>query len=135
MMLQMLLASAGLPFNPIPVTSLGDTAAAGTATAGVTFGADGALTSSGSDSILSKSRWAAAGFPGGYIRVTLNSGTAPTTGTTGSWLALSSARSWSWQRATVGTTNANITIEIATDSGGTNVIASKSSIGIAVTRE
>ena len=42
---------------------------------------------------------------------TLDSGTL-TSGTTGSWLALSSTRTWTLQQTVVGTNNAQITIQI-----------------------
>jgi hypothetical protein len=44
-------------------------------------------------------------------RATVNSG-AVTTGTTGTWLALSSTRAWTCQQFSVGAAEANLTIEI-----------------------
>ena len=59
-----------------------------------------------------------------YIRATLDSGSSPTSGdTVGSWLALSTDREWLWLRNTVGLTEGVLKIEIATDSGGTNIVA------------
>lgn len=62
-----------------------------------------------------------------YVRATLTSGTF-TTGTTGTWLALSSNRSWntSYTSNTPGSKVTTATFEIATDSGGTNVVVSAS---------
>jgi hypothetical protein len=62
-----------------------------------------------------------------YVRATLTSGTF-SSGTTGTWLALTSNRSW----VTLFTSNSpgnkmtTATFEIATDSGGTNVVVSAS---------
>ena len=60
-----------------------------------------------------------------YVRATLTSGTF-TTGTTGSWLALTTDREWTTLVNTSGTKSTTATFEIATDSGGTNVVASAS---------
>jgi hypothetical protein len=50
--------------------------------------------------------------PGSYeVRATLNSGTL-TSGTTGSWLALSTTREWTVERTLNGISSANLTIEI-----------------------
>ena len=61
-----------------------------------------------------------ASAPSDYeVRATLNSGTL-TSGTTGSWLALSSNRSWTLTRATVGAADqVNLTIEIRKGAGAT----------------
>ncbi len=45
------------------------------------------------------------------VRATLNSG-AVSSGTTGSWLALTSTRTWTVTRSVIGTSNANLTIEV-----------------------
>ena len=61
-----------------------------------------------------------ASAPSDYeVQATLNSGTL-TSGTTGSWLALTSNRSWTLTRATVGAADqVNLTIEIRKGSGAT----------------
>lgn len=51
-------------------------------------------------------------------RVTVNSGTL-TSGTTGTWTALSSTQTWNVTRSTVGTKACNITVEIRLTSSGT----------------
>jgi hypothetical protein len=96
-------------------------AGAGTQTATYTLESDGdvvtATTGGGSvdagDWIVPK-----ASAPSDYeVRATLVSGTL-STGTTGSWLALSSNRSWTLQRVTVGAaTQVTLTIEIRKGSG------------------
>ena len=45
------------------------------------------------------------------VRATLNFG-AVSSGTTGSWLALTSTRTWTVTRSVIGTANANLTIEV-----------------------
>jgi hypothetical protein len=57
-----------------------------------------------------------------YVRATLDSGTF-NSGTTGSWLALTSNRSWVVRVFTLSSRSTTATFEIATDSGGTNVVA------------
>jgi len=59
----------------------------------------------------------------GYeVRVTHNSGTAPTSGTLGSWLALTSNRTWELTNSVAGTTlSSNITVEIRVAGGGATV--------------
>lgn len=60
-----------------------------------------------------------------FVRATLVSGTF-NTGTTGSWLALTSNRSWIVRVFTAAGRSTTATFEIATDSGGTNIVASAS---------
>jgi hypothetical protein len=62
-----------------------------------------------------------------YVRATLTSGTF-TSGTTGTWLALTSNHSWrtAYTFNTPGNKMTTATFEIATDSGGTNVVVSAS---------
>lgn len=57
------------------------------------------------------------------VRATLNSGSL-TSGTTGSWLALSTTRTWVRQRIAIGSSSANLTIEVRRASDGL-VMASK----------
>lgn len=62
-----------------------------------------------------------------YVRATLTSGTF-TSGTTGTWLALTSNRSWrtAYTSNSPGNKKTTATFEIATDSAGTNVVVSAS---------
>jgi len=59
----------------------------------------------------------------GYeVRVTHDSGTFPTSGTLGSWLALTSNRTWELTNTVDGTTlYSNVTIEIRVAGGGATV--------------
>lgn len=62
-----------------------------------------------------------------YIRATVVTGTnltSPSSGTTGSWLQLNSARSWANSISSATNKQSKLTIEIATDAAGTNIIAS-----------
>ena len=59
-----------------------------------------------------------------YIRATLDSGDTVTTGTLNTWQILSSDRLWTWNYSGVpDTVDGTLKIEIATDSGGSNIIA------------
>lgn len=60
-----------------------------------------------------------------WCRLTVNSGSTPTGSATGSILSLASFRSWVLTRATLGTTTANLTLEIFSDAAGANVVASR----------
>ncbi len=114
-------------FNGGSVSSL--VASPGTANAGVTLQTDGTVTflSSGG-SAPSGVAWYTPTTVGigstHWARCTVNSGTLSSATATGVWLDISTGRTWSRNRTTVGTNNANITIQIATDSGGTNIVAS-----------
>lgn len=62
-----------------------------------------------------------------WIRATLTSGTAPSTGTMNTWLALSTNRNWTVARTQgegVGTDTSTILFEISTSSSGSPVVAS-----------
>jgi hypothetical protein len=58
-----------------------------------------------------------------YVRATLTSGTF-SSGTAGSWLALTSDRAWYVGVSSQIAKSATATFEIATDAGGTNIVAS-----------
>lgn len=96
--------------------------------AGINFvvGSNGTLTVTGDVSgTLASYDWKTptTGSTTHYVRATLNSGTF-NTGTTGSWLALTSNRSWLVRTTISATRFTSTTFEIATDSGGTNIVAS-----------
>ena len=106
-----------ISLSGVSVSSVG----AGTQTATYTLESDGdvmsATTGGGS---VDQGDWISpkASAPSDYeVQATLVSGTL-STGTTGSWLALSSNRSWTLQRVTVGVaTQVTLTIEIRKGSG------------------
>ena len=58
-----------------------------------------------------------------WIRATLDSGSNPSSGTMNTWLQLSSNRTWEWARGSVGVLTGVLQIEIASDSGGSNIVA------------
>ena len=57
------------------------------------------------------------------VRATRNSG-ALSSGTTGTWLALTSTRTWTVTRSVIGTSTANLTIEIRLAGGPGTILAS-----------
>lgn len=66
-----------------------------------------------------------------WVRVTKNSGANNTSGQAlGTWLQLSSNRSWTWVVTGNNSLSANLTIEIATDSLGSNIVATEASVNV-----
>lgn len=63
-----------------------------------------------------------------WVRCTENSGLTLTTGTPGTWQQLNSTRSFAIARSALEAAY-NITFELATDSSGTNIVASKTISG------
>jgi hypothetical protein len=61
-----------------------------------------------------------------WARATLSSGTSPGGDVVGSWLALTSAREWNLSQSIVGLTTCTLTIAIASDAAGTNIVGSGS---------
>jgi hypothetical protein len=111
------------PANPISLTNenASKTKTDGTAaTASFTFNTD--RTVKDQDGVNLDAAWISAGYTvGDYsIRVTVNSGTTPA-GTIGSWLALSSARTWSLTDAAgaAGTKTCSLKVEIRETASGT----------------
>lgn len=98
----------------------------GTATAGWTFSTAGNVTDEGESG--NHHQWYSppeTGIGAGYwVRATLNSGTSPSGAALATWLSLASvARQWTLTRSTQGTSTCSLTISIATDAAGTNVVA------------
>lgn len=63
-----------------------------------------------------------------WVRCTENSGLTLTTGTPGTWQQLNSTRTFAIARSLL-ESGYNITFELATDSSGTNIVASKTISG------
>lgn len=123
----------------IPGIVLGNTSTS-TSSAALLLYADGTMGATGSDSALDAAFWRTpteAGAGAGYwVRLTVTAGAAPSSGSsTGAWVSLASTVSWQWSRSTVGSTTATVTLEIASDSAGTTVLASRSGITVTVTKE
>ncbi len=95
------------------------------ALAGITLNSDGSVSYNGSGP--GGVAWftpTSTGIGSSYwVRATLNSGSL-SAGTTGSVLSLSAGQSWSRNRTTIGSSAANITLEIFADAGGTQLMAS-----------
>ena len=106
--------------------------------AGIRFNADGTIDSqentvNGFNHIAVASWYTpTGGTPGtGYwIRATLTGGTNPIVGTLSTWLQLSSTRTWQNTITGIDYLQAIMTIEIATDSGGSNIVATATNYAI-----
>lgn len=101
------------------------------ATVGLRFQTDGEVWADTSGSYTFRHRWytpTTAGIGNSYwVRATVTSGVTPTTGTVGSWLALSSNQTWTvTQPGEDGITASVLSISIASDSGGSNILATAS---------
>ena len=100
--------------------------------AGVHLATDGeewAISSGGASEGSSQGNWLDAGSTSDlWVRCTLSSGTLDYVNSgTGTWLALTTARTWGIERISgKGTDTASITLDIATDSGGSNIIDTRS---------
>lgn len=97
-----------------------------TATAGVTFNTDGSISFNGSGPAADTNWWRPTATSIGasyWVRATVNSGTL-STGTSGSWLQLNAARSWTKSSTGAGVLTCNITLQVASDSGGANIVSS-----------
>lgn len=108
--------------------TIGSRSTSATSTLTINFNTDGTITYSfiiATDDSASNSRWFSSDGAGAsrWVRMTVNSGTV-TSGTTGTILALTSNRTWTQSRTTLGTQTANVTMEIFADAAGTILISS-----------
>lgn len=140
MMIPMLMgASSGDVVNPIPLTSVGSDdlfPVPGTTLASFTFGVDGLLTMAGNDS-FGGPEWfhpARSGVGVGYwIRVTKTAGVNNTSGQAlSTWINITGSMFWTWSQTGMGSKSATLTVELATDSLGTNIVATKTGIPVYV---
>jgi len=97
-----------------------------TCSAGIRLNADGHvqyMTPAGqwTDANVPSGEWLGTGGRDYWVRCTVNSGTLDV-GTTGSWLALDTDRIFNEVQATEGVDTANITLEIAADDAGAEVL-------------
>ena len=71
-----------------------------------------------------------------WVRLTVTDGSAPTAGLSdpvGTWNQITVAVRWYWSRGTAGTTTATVTLELATDNAGSNIVATKTGITVSCT--
>lgn len=59
-----------------------------------------------------------------WVRATVTAGSVSGGSGVGTWLQLNAQRFWTRQRATIGASSATLSIQIATDSAGTNIVTS-----------
>jgi len=124
-------SSVTIAMSVAPYITAGNANTSGSVTASFTLNSNGtcsALAAPITDEANYPSNWATpttTGIGSSYwARVTVTSGTL-TSGTTGSWVQLSSNTTWS--KNTTGTGGATVlfTLEIASDSGGSNILVTK----------
>lgn len=116
--------TAGGVVDPMTAT-LSDVESSTTATCSITFNTDGTITLVGNGSSGSPNWYSPTTTSIGssyWIKAVLTSGSAWSGIANNTLYALSSARSMTWSRATIGTTSGNATITIYSDSGGTNLV-------------
>lgn len=114
----------------------GDIFNSGTAFAILSFNSDGSISYSENNSSGPMGNWGGSGIGANYwIRFTQTSsyGASTETGSArNSWLQLSSVRSYGVQRSIGGAGGRFYTIQIASDSGGANIVATTTNIGLEV---
>lgn len=72
--------------------------------------------------------WLSSGSASSYeVQATINSGTL-TSGTTGSWLSLSSSRTWNVQRSVVGSKSCSMTVQIRETANPSNTVSASITI-------
>lgn len=109
------------------ITTVGDVRVSPTdSTAQITFLRDGTITKTGND-VVAGANWRT---PNGatvgdayWIRMVLNSGTTPSTGTMSTWQQMNTTRIWTQTVTSTGIRTCNLTVSFATDSGGSNIVA------------
>lgn len=69
-----------------------------------------------------------------YVRLDVSVGSAPNLGNSnGGWLRMNVSRDFGWQQSVAGSRTATCSFQIATDSGGSNVVSTVSGISIDAT--
>jgi hypothetical protein len=132
-------ASTGIvqPFTAWAVS--GDNLAGSTSSSSLQFNTDGTMSGSGSvtnNTVAGSANWylptttsIGTGF---WIRATVTAGTITSGSGTGTWLQLTSARSWG-KSAASGAASATLTLEIATDSLGASIVFTSTGNTVAYT--
>lgn len=110
--------------DPLTGATIGDSFLLGdTSYAGVRFNTDGSIDYTANNALnwnqAGVSSWASGTPPATYyIRATQTAGSTPTSGTLGTWQAMTSARSWHNSRTTVGTKTSTLLIELSSSASG-----------------
>lgn len=131
--------SLGAVIDPVPLTDVGDEQTfpvPGAAAASFTLVNDGTLSKTGNTSTCGPN-WFSPTLGGVgssfWVRVTKTAGTNNTTGAAlGVWLSLSAGQSWGWAKSGLGSISATITVDIATDALGANIVATQAGIPVLV---
>lgn len=117
------------------LVNVSDTRAEGTAaSSGVSFENDGDLIRIDSNGNIDLGEWITPASAAGNAyesRATLNTGGPLTTGTTGTWEALDTTRSWTCEAIAIGECTANVTFEIRL--AATGVVQATKTIDITAT--
>lgn len=66
-----------------------------------------------------------------YVRATLDTGTAPSGAALNTWHALTTTRVWTWSQSGDGANSGTIKVDIASDSGGLDIVATGYYRGVA----
>lgn len=132
------IAGAGAPVVSLDqATSVSDDGFGSNADARIRIGADGVISgyAANNGGYDTQGQWVVPGSVGGdyWVRCTVTLGTL-TSGTSGSWLDTATAPEWARTRTTVGTSAVTITLEIATDAAGANIVATKTGIVLTATK-
>ncbi len=124
-------SSRGAVLSPLAASSsIGERAiGSGNASGGVQFNSDGSisypavLSQSGAADVPYWHNLPATGIGSGYwVRATVTAGTL-TSGTTGSWLALSSNQLWTKGPSGTGSATCSLTFEFSTDAAGATIVS------------
>lgn len=126
-------AAAGYGVDSIRVrldsATYSDSIFGGTATALFTLGSGGLVTGTGSSYT-----WLLVGSAADYeVFASISSGSL-TSGTTGSWLPLSTSREWSVQRSSVGTKACTLQVQIR-EAAAPNAVLATATVLLSATRE
>lgn len=111
---------------PLPGGTASSAVFSGTATAFIQFTSAGHVTfspnsSASHDWYLPNTTGIGSSY---WIKATLAGGVGPTSGTLNTWLSLAAAQTWSNSLSTNGNRDTVLTIQIASDSSGSNIVTS-----------
>lgn len=109
--------------NPLPARSaVSSVISPATAAASLTFTSNGLYSSTGEVDVNWYLPTTAAIGNGYWVRANIT-GDAPAGPASGAWSQLNINRTWSLSQSSVGTKTCTLSLAIATDAGGTNIIA------------